>query len=82
MENIQAFPTSDVEIQGRRSMGRKGMTLRDYFAGEALQAFMSSNRWLTGLDFKCNESKILFKVRLAQECYVMADAMLKEREKC
>ena len=49
-----------------------GMTLRDYFAGQALSAMNSS------FSYKGIE-RDLFKI--AETAYEVADAMLKEREK-
>jgi len=44
-----------------------GMTLRDYFAAAALQGSLAGNRHLLTLGER------------AQEAYLMADAMLRER---
>lgn len=44
--------------------GSKGMSLRDYFAGQALAILADS----------------VYSDRCAAECYVLADAMLKARE--
>lgn len=53
-----AFPLADVGI---------GMTLRDYFAGQALIGFTASSNW--PID------------RYAEASYAIADAMLAERAK-
>jgi len=47
-----------------------GMTLRDYFAGQALAGLMT-----VGSDINLNTFE-----RRAKICYVVADAMLAERE--
>ena len=47
--------------------GDPGMSLRDYFAGQALVAF------------RCNEGVMIES--LAENAYLVADAMLKAREK-
>jgi hypothetical protein len=60
-----AFPTPRYE---RGDMYSLGMTLRDYFAAKAMQA------WLVGVD-EPGEG------RCADFAYRMADAMLKAREK-
>jgi len=68
MNNEPAFPVQSVYIEDQETNSR-GMTLRDYFAAKAMQ-------------------KIGFTVRpydntyeIAKDCYRMADAMLKAREK-
>jgi hypothetical protein len=60
MKYIQAFPVSSV-------MGdiNEGMTLRDYFAGQAMIALMSNS--------VNNQYDAIY-------CYRIADAMLKARE--
>ena len=49
-----------------------GMTLRDYFAGLAMQGLIASPRGLIGKNEITN-------VDYAQAAYLIADAMLKER---
>lgn len=68
-ENPQAFASHG-------SMGevvQEGMTLRDYFAAKAMQAFISS---IEELD---SNSKIKHET-IANDAFKMADAMLKERD--
>jgi hypothetical protein len=48
-----------------------GMTLRDYFAGQALVTFATGRGWPSGDDFK----------EMATRAYGIADAMLAERSK-
>jgi hypothetical protein len=48
-----------------------GMTLRDYFAAKAMQAYVSSDKWREDMD----------SIRTASMAYRMADAMIKERDK-
>ena len=48
----------------------QGMTLRDYFAAKAMQGLMSCSKWN---DHVRPDS-------IAEEAYIMADAMLKARE--
>ena len=50
-----------------------GMTLRDYFAGLAMQGLIASPRGLIGKNEITN-------VDYAQAAYLIADAMLKARE--
>lgn len=54
----------------------EGMSLRDYFAAKAMQAFVS--RW-AGHD-SYNEGGISF-ARVSQHAYELADAMLAARSK-
>jgi len=48
-----------------------GMTLRDYFAAKAMEGYVSDKAW------RMNEGVDA----TARAAYLMADAMLKEREK-
>ena len=54
------------------SPGQAGMSLRDYFAGQALQAIHPHAR-----ESRSNEELATYYAGLA---YLLADAMLKERE--
>lgn len=57
------------------SYSSKGMTLRDWFAGQALIGFLSSGRGINGgcqTDFTTD--------RLAKDCATVADAMIKARD--
>lgn len=62
--NESAFPWSVDD--GQKIVGNKGMTLRDYFAAQAMQ----------GVYPLCQTHEIA-----AKECYKVADAMIKERTK-
>ena len=59
-----AFPVGNVN----------GMSLRDYFAAKAMQAILSSDRYvgLIGVN--------RYEQRTAEDAYKMADAMLEARE--
>lgn len=79
MNNLQAFPSHYETIIGSRLeeteqkvlRSKEGMTLRDYFAGQALTGYLaSSNLSLNAL----NES-------IVKNCYAIADVMLAERER-
>ena len=59
-----AFPAHHFDL----AEGEHGMTLRDYFAAKAMQGMLSG---------KLINTKTAV---IAQDCYAMADAMLKERE--
>ena len=65
MNNIPAFPTMNAEYGGEQD----GMTLRDYFAAKAMQAFLSKDSALT-----CPDHLI------AQDAYNVADAMMEARK--
>ena len=59
MKDIQAFPDEH----------KSGMTLRDYFAAEAMQGMLSE---ISGIRYPNDE--------LSKFSYAVADAMLKARE--
>lgn len=60
---MNAFPNPHLTDQ-------LGMTLRDYFAARAMQAFLSDPGWRQDMDFEDT----------AHAAYLMADAMMKARE--
>mgnify|MGYP003342480348 CR=1 FL=1 len=64
-----AFPTEVWDSEGV-PQHTEGMTLRDYFAAKATQAFLSKDS-----SFTCPDEII------AQDAYNAADAMLKARKK-
>lgn len=74
----QAFPCVNPHYDGNWNKNpiNDGMTLRDYFAAKALQA------WLV-VDLKRTGEETMAEVYeyAAKEAYIIADAMLKEREK-
>jgi hypothetical protein len=51
---------------------RDGMSLRDYFAAKAMQAFINRDEWQSTVKEVSRET--------AFNAYAMADAMMKERE--
>lgn len=61
-ENPQAFPISELGTHGTY-----GMTLRDFFAAKAMQAFIAAN-------------PEAWRGNIAVDAYAQADAMLAERE--
>jgi len=65
MNNPPAFPSDAV----KDPFDRSGMSLRDYFAAKAMQAWESRS----DLDEMPDDLK-------AKQCYKIADAMLKARE--
>jgi len=70
MNNPQAFPLHPQQWVKEN----KGMTLRDYFAAKAMLGLFSSGHF-KGSVFSQNT------VEVAKVAYIMADAMLAEREK-
>lgn len=71
----QAFPNEGFNGWGQPE---KGMTLRDYFASQALSGL------LAGLDRDARrfmEREAEPAATMAKACYTMADAMLAERSK-
>ena len=53
----------------------RGMTLRDYFAAKAVIALVTSKAYTSGMSEPTRETQY------ARQSYLIADAMLKEREK-
>ena len=68
-----AFPRADIKfhVDGYTKADCYGMTLRDYFAGQALPILIK--------DYTTGDGKVEFAV--AKTAYEYADAMLKERGK-
>ncbi len=73
-DNPQAYPCLDSSGDGL-SMRDPGMTLRDWFAGQALTSTM---RLVTSRESVEGES---MAQTFARRAYELADAMLAEREK-
>lgn len=69
-----AFPLSR---ESSMSKNYEGMTLRDYFAGQALQGIIASGIFVDpdGL-FTGNAAPVM-----AEAAYLLADAMIAERER-
>lgn len=81
-----AFPV-DPDVAGHEALrgSAMGMTLRDYFAGKAMQGF-SANPSHASVDFNPEWEGYDGGVpeefqQTAREAYLMADAMLAERER-
>ena len=68
MENIPAFPSDGNSMDQRSRV--MGMTLRDYFAGQAIVG-LSAAPSTDGRSYKS----------MAEDAYKQADAMLAERAK-
>jgi hypothetical protein len=72
MSNPQAFPMTWVKQEAPNLnviLEQRGMSLRDYFAGQALASI--------NLGIGVTDD---FYSRTAKHCYALADAMLKARE--
>jgi hypothetical protein len=74
MDYPQAFPTVTVRMGDNKleSMTQRGMSLRDYFAGQALIGFIN-------ISPKTTETGDITKI-LTKASYQLADAMLEQRE--
>lgn len=68
-----AFPHDNQELGDRHRVAQPGMTLRDWFAGQALVGLMS--------DPGLRPDKLAEFQHMAVRLYQVADAMLAERER-
>lgn len=76
-DNPPAFPTSGYYgDMGNFARPIAGMTLRDWFAGQALAGLLGSTRHIKGEKY---EGKTIAEA-LADQCYLAADEMLKRRK--
>lgn len=69
MSKNNGGPAFPINILGETIKGQEGMTLRDYFAAKAMQAFYTNYE-------NSSDAK-----EASARAYVIADAMLAEREK-
>lgn len=79
-ENPQAFPLPAMHLEdGRGYAGQPGMTLRDWFAGQALGGMMGHQN----ADFSPlgRNGKTPCVPLFVEDAYALADAMLAERAK-
>ena len=67
MNNIPAFPQ---QFKGTTEPSLMGLTMRDYFAAQVMQALLSDSGWREDMNF----------YETASAAYAMADRMLKTRE--
>lgn len=66
-----AFPTKNYKAVVPEATGyAEGMTLRDYFAGKAMQGLLSDPDWRQDMDYE----------ETAYAAHKQADAMLKARQ--
>lgn len=59
----------------------EGMTLRDWFAGQALAGTMSNAVSIPKYAADANKQGISMSDQIAEDCYMFADAMIAERDK-
>lgn len=76
-EGGPAFPLCRTEPDGRNDCLHTGMSLRDWFAGMIAPAFVAS---ISAEDIKRRTSDEL-RERVAVGSYLVADALLRERNK-
>ena len=87
IDNPQAFPSTNGTPSDQWGFDREGMTLRDYFAGQALISYIASVENITTKTLEKSTSKeIVEKLEslseyIPKQCYRIADVMLKERNK-
>lgn len=71
-----AFPVGTEIYQGA---GLSGMTLRDWFAGQALAGYLSNRVSMTAAIAESREKNIQFPTYMARLSYEMAGAMIATR---
>jgi len=74
-----AFPGTQYANGVQPTGFSQGMTLRDYFAGQAIAGILA-NPDISASAARCNVSTEEFREDIAAAAYAMADAMLKARE--
>lgn len=78
-----AFPSTD--YLDEKAIGSSlGMSMRDYFAGQALIAFSTLLTMITGANVsnvKMQNDGVIDEPFIAKQAYAIADAMLAERAK-
>jgi hypothetical protein len=75
--NTPAFPVTRIDGDGISYNTHSGMTLRDWFAGMALQGILAS----CPEGMRTNSPTLIPAKEWAKAAYYAADAMLAEREK-
>jgi hypothetical protein len=75
-ENPTAFPFQPLTLQGEPTFPEYGMTLRDWFAGQALAGMSANAEYLDLLPKTGNSSE----KALSEVCFNIADAMLAARQ--
>lgn len=69
-----AFPHDNLELGDRHLIAQPGMSLRDWFAGQAIAGMLSNSNGLMVKDKRVQDEK-----SYAFAAYAVADAMLKAR---
>jgi len=85
LDNKTEMLNFDIQRESKSS-DEDFLSLRDYFAGKVLQGVFSSNEMWTNMcmdkrNFTRDKEKDSQEDYVAQQCYTMAEAMLKERNK-
>lgn len=89
-ENPPAFPRTEsrnsegpvcLQDSTARIVSVGGITLRDYFAGQALVGILSNATWTDALVKHNGTDKDRLLEDIGGQCYDIADAMLAERSK-
>lgn len=75
-----AFPKAGLDPWGAAKSVETGMTLRDYFAAKAMQGYLANSWQAQELDATGDSSREQMAI-VAEISYVMADALLAERER-
>ncbi len=81
MNKPQAFPSNHHYNDRKEPTRNEGMSLLDYFAGQALGGYTSDNDVFASCKVIADKKGIEVKKFIAVSCYNFAEAMLKEREK-
>ena len=76
IENPPAFPFTPTDRSGQIAPTQPGMSLRDWFAGMALQALLQNHEAAVIADLAPKRSEWM-----AWQSYEFADAMLEQRAK-
>ena len=72
MSDIPAFPSNEINNYGDLNQQFQGMTLRDYFAAKAMQAYATQEA------IHCRAGQMVDDA-IAENAYQVADAMMKAR---
>ena len=79
-KNINAFTGKEESAFGQDTGHYYGMTLRDYFAAKAMQSVLSNQTFLETV-LRDAQVGTIASDAVSRTAFVMADAMLKQREK-
>ena len=79
MKKLSAFPGMEDKAFGQDTGHYYGMTLRDYFAAKAMQSVLSNQTFLETV-LRDAQVGTIASDAVSRTAFVMADAMLKQRE--